>query len=435
MAICTRTFGATTIGTSRFGLAPTTATALLFTSVGVILFGWRIAKPRRLLARCLLDVFQHLEIFRTNQRCGIAEFASTPRSANPVHVVVASPRHIEVEHVADVGDVEAAGCNVTGCQEQNLARAEAIERRHARALIHIAVQRASIEAVLGQRLEQDCNVTLAITENDRVAHRFAADQIAQDLTLGKILAIGAEPEPLGDRLCRCGRRRHFDALRVGQELIDKARDLRRHRCREKQRLALWRQQLADLFDVRDEAHVEHPVGLVDNEDLDAHQHQTAALKMIEHAAGGGNQNVGTAVEFLDLLVHRYAADQQRDVEFVIDTVFLEALRHLGCKLTGWRQDQRARHASTRATTFKSRDHRQHERRRLAGTGLGDAEYIPARHSNGDGLALDRRGDRVSGSIDGCLDLGAETELSEGLRLQKGSSPSPITMHDGHARIA
>ena len=51
-----------------------------------------------------------------------------------------------------------------------------------------------------------------------------------------------------------------------------------------ERLAPRRQQLADLLDVGDEAHVEHAVGFVDDEDLDAHQHDAAALEVIEQAS-------------------------------------------------------------------------------------------------------------------------------------------------------
>ncbi len=73
-----------------------------------------------------------------------------------------------------------------------------------------------------------------------------------------------------------------------------------------------------LLDVGNEAHVEHAVGFVDDEDLDAHQHDPAAPEVIEQAARRGDQHVDAAVELLDLVVQRHAADQQRHVELVID---------------------------------------------------------------------------------------------------------------------
>ena len=177
------------------------------------------------------------------------------------------------------------------------------------------------------------------------------------------------------------------SMRTGivEELVDEARDLGRHRRREEQRLPARRQQLADLLDVGNEAHVEHAVGLVDDEDLDAHQHDAAALEMIEQAAGRGDQHVDAAVELLDLIVHRHAADQQRHVELVVDAVLLEALRHLGGEFARRRQDQRARHARPGAAGLEPGDHRQHEGGGLAGAGLGDAEDVAAGHGDRNGL--------------------------------------------------
>ena len=78
----------------------------------------------------------------------------------------------------------------------------------------------------------------------------------------------------------------------------------RHRCREEQRLPSRRQEFADFLDVRNEAHVEHPVGFVDDQDFDAHQHDAAAPEMIEQTPGRRDQHVDATVELLHLIVHR-----------------------------------------------------------------------------------------------------------------------------------
>ncbi len=116
-------------------------------------------------------------------------------------------------------------------------------------------------------------------------------------------------------------------------------DLRRHGGREEQRLPARREQLADALDVGNEAHVEHAVGFVDHQDLDAGEQDLAATEVVEQAARRGDQHVGAAVELLELVVERDAADQQRHGEPVVDAVFLEALRHLGRELAGGRQYQ------------------------------------------------------------------------------------------------
>ena len=86
-----------------------------------------------------------------------------------------------------------------------------------------------------------------------------------------------------------------------QERIGKAGDFGRHGGREEQSLTRERHELADALDVRDEAHVEHPIGFVDDQDLDRIQEQAAALGEVEQAAGGGDDHVGAARD-LGLLI-------------------------------------------------------------------------------------------------------------------------------------
>ena len=70
------------------------------------------------------------------------------------------------------------------------------------------------------------------------------------------------------------------------------------------------------LDVGDEAHVEHAVGFVDHQKLDAGQQQLAALEMVEQPAGRGDQHVDAARQLHVLVVEGHAADQQRHGELV-----------------------------------------------------------------------------------------------------------------------
>ena len=157
--------------------------------------------------------------------------------------------------------------------------------------------------------------------------------------------------------------RDLDADRVGQERVGEALDLRRHGRREEQRLAGEGQQLADALDVGDEAHVEHAVGLVDDEDLDAGQQELAALEMIEQAAGRGDQHVDAAVELLVLVVEGDAADEQRDGQLVVAAVAVEVLLDLRGEFARRLEDERARHARAGAALLEQGQHRQDEARR------------------------------------------------------------------------
>ena len=187
-------------------------------------------------------------------------------------------------------------------------------------------------------------------------------------------------------------------------------DFRRHGGGEEQRLAGERNQLADALDVGDEAHVEHAVGLVDDQELDAVEQQPSALVMVEQAAGRRDQHVDAAGELGILIAERDAADDQRDVELVVDAVFGKALFDLGGEFARRLEDERARHAGAGAALLQHGQHRQHEGRGLAGAGLRDAEHVAAGEHVGNGLILDRGGGLVTGRRDGGENFFGQAEM-------------------------
>ena len=203
---------------------------------------------------------------------------------------------------------------------------------------------------------------------------------------------------LGDGLGAWTRARET-STRTGlcRKAVGEALDLGRHGGREEQGLAREGQQLADALDVGDEAHVEHAVGLVDHQHLDAGEQQLAALEMVEQAARRGDQHVDAAVDLAGpASLEGHAADEQRHRELV------HACRSVSKFSATWAASsrvgsriERARHAGAGAALFEQRQHRQHEGGGLAGAGLGDAQHVAALEGGGDGLRLDGRGGRVT----------------------------------------
>ena len=197
-----------------------------------------------------------------------------------------------------------------------------------------------------------------------------------------------------------------------QERIDEAGDLGRHRRREEQRLPGERHQFADPLDVRNEAHVEHAVGFVDHQNFDAGQQQLAAIGKVEQPPRRRDQHVGAASDFRFLIAERHAADQQREIELVIDAVFGEGFLDLRGQFARRLEDQRARHARAGAALFEPRQHRQREGGGLAGAGLGDSEHVAPFEGVGDGLFLDWRRRVVSRQFDGFEHFLAQAEFIE-----------------------
>ena len=81
------------------------------------------------------------------------------------------------------------------------------------------------------------------------------------------------------------------ARRVVRVLLRDAAGLAVERRAEEQRLAVARALRDDAVDGRAEAHVEHAVGLVEDEDLDVAQAERAALQQVLEAARGRDDDV------------------------------------------------------------------------------------------------------------------------------------------------
>ena len=120
----------------------------------------------------------------------------------------------------------------------------------------------------------------------------------------------------------------------GGELAGRALE----RGREEERLALARRLGDDPADGRLEAHVEHPVGLVEDEDADALQRDRAARDQVLEPARRGDDDVG-AVGGLDLGAEADAAVDGGDLQVARAGDRVELVDDLAGQLAGRRQDQ------------------------------------------------------------------------------------------------
>src|SRR5690606_7766928 len=112
-----------------------------------------------------------------------------------------------------------------------------------------------------------------------------------------------------------------------------------HSCRKEQRLAFFGQACDDAFDIMYKSHVEHAIGLVEDEIPDILKRNMALLHQVEQTAGSGNQNIDAFAQLIDLTDLRHAAKNDEVTQFQKSTVGLEAVADLNGELTCWGQDQ------------------------------------------------------------------------------------------------
>jgi hypothetical protein len=188
----------------------------------------------------------------------------------------------------------------------------------------------------------------------------------------------------------------------------------RHGGREEHGLPLLWQPREDPSQVGDEAHVHHPVGLVQHEDLDAVEPSQTSLAVVEQAPRRGHHDFIAGLEGLllaghaDTAVHVYGAQVRAAGE--PRTLF----RGLGRDLTSGREDQRSRPAV--AAAVETLNQWQQEGGGLAAPRLRRGDDIAAGKRKGDYFLLDGRRCVEAHLISGPKKLGGETEVTEDWRF-------------------
>jgi len=108
-------------------------------------------------------------------------------------------------------------------------------------------------------------------------------------------------------------------------------------------LFIRRRLLEQEFDVVDKPHLQHLVALIEHEELERLEIQRAALHVIEHASRRADDDVGAALQALQLrCVALSAVDRQHMEARHLRRIFLERLGHLDGELARRREDQRLR---------------------------------------------------------------------------------------------
>src|SRR6185503_17979835 len=99
------------------------------------------------------------------EREGVAGTSGAAGTADAMDIVLGVDWHVEIEDMRHVVDIETARRDVAAHQQRDFIALEGVERLRARRLVHIAMERAGVEAVLLERFVEDVDVALAIAED------------------------------------------------------------------------------------------------------------------------------------------------------------------------------------------------------------------------------------------------------------------------------
>ena len=264
------------------------------------------------LAGGALDGAQHADLARGDEENGIAGAPGAAGAADAVHIGLGVVRDIVIDDVADAGDVDAAGGDVRGDDDVEGARLQLLDDAFAHLLVKVAVERGGGIAAGGEFVGQFDGGGLGADEDDGgVEILLDLEDAGQRVELVQAADLPVDLTGGGDRRRR---RPDPDLARVGQVLLRDAADRVRHRGREQRRLALFRGALEYPFDVVDEAHAQHFVGLVEDEGLQVVEAERLALEVIHDTARRADDDVRAARQLLELDRVALPAVDRQDVE-------------------------------------------------------------------------------------------------------------------------
>src|SRR5438128_4115338 len=340
-----------------------------------------------------LDAAEVPFVLRSHERNRLSGRFHPRRPAHPMHVVGRDRRHVVVDHVGDALDVNPARRDVRGDEHLVSPAPEARERRLPLALAAVPVDPRDVETRLADLAGHPVRAPLRADEDEDGHHVLPAEETDEERRLE---VLGDRVDLMANRRRGPVRRGHGNADGIAHDRPRERLDLRSHRRGEEEGLSLPWEGVDDPPDVREEAHVEHPVRLVEDEDLEPAEIDVAAGHVIEQAAGGRNNHIDACAEGVLLCRHADASIDRMAVDSGALRKPTEGDLDLGCELARRREDEGPRPA--RGLFHESLEDRKEEGGRLPGARLRCTDHVAIGEDRRDRLFLDRCGRLVSEAV-------------------------------------
>mmetsp|Transcript_40503 Transcript_40503/g.103728 ORF Transcript_40503/g.103728 Transcript_40503/m.103728 type:complete len:298 (-) Transcript_40503:1225-2118(-) len=239
-----------------------------------------------------------------DERRGNASLAAAARSTNPMHVVLDLARHVVVDDVLNVGEIQTLGSHIRGDKHVLLPPLECIDGLKALLLSFVAMDGNGLHTLAKEVLVDDVDIHLVFREDqhrrggllqafqqvDDLRLLFHVLYFLDDIQVGGAGAADVDGDGLDKRtLCKCP-------------------DLHGHGRAEHQRLPLAAKVTQDLSDILLKAKVHHSVSLIQAKIPAAVQRHALLVQQVLQAPGSGHDDVAPAAQDVCLRADVDAAD-------------------------------------------------------------------------------------------------------------------------------
>src|SRR5437764_6275538 len=340
-------------------------------------------ESRDFLADETFDCLQRRQLRATHEREGVADALSAPRAPDEVHVIFRVLGHIVIDNMTHASDVESARRDIGRHHHFVLAALKAFERFDPFPLRPVRMQYRNGVLPLLQLVRDAISAVLGPAENQRAVEIRPFEQSHEQVEL---LLGGHRIYGMGDGFRRRPAHADFHQSRITQHPRSQTFDLRRQRGREKKSLSVRRDFLNDPAHVREKTHVQHPVYLVEYENVYGLQRGRALFQQIEQPSRRGSKNVHATLEFLALFPVTDATMHERDSQICESPIIAKRRLNLRGQFPCWLEHQ----TSERAVLCQQRQDRKSKRSGLTGAGLRGSDQIFTGKDNWERAKLNRR---------------------------------------------
>ena len=323
-----------------------------------------------------------------DQRDGQAFIAGATGATDAVHVVVATARHVEVDHQVQAVHVQAAGRHVGGHQNLGPALLHAVDGQLAVLLVLVAVQHEHF--VLGghQLAVQTVGLHLGVGEDDRLVVGLVGQQPVHQ-TLFVVVVVGGD-DLLTGAFVELANAVELQVQRIAQHAANHfAQAGTAGGGGEQHGLLTVAALTGQTLHVLGKAHVEHAVGFVEDQHFNVIQFQVAGVQLFEHPPRGADQDVRHLAQHGGLHLEVFTAGDHPRLDKGELGEALDFLEGLLGQLAGRQQDQRTDGDALLARAHQAVEQRQHERSGLAAAGLRGYPQVTPFQRRRNGRCLDR----------------------------------------------
>ena len=242
----------------------------------------------------------------------VARLAGAGGTTGTVYKGLRVSRRLDLHHKLHAADVYATGGHVSGHHDAHIAGIKCGEVAITLVLVQVAVQLGGRNAVLRQVLGELLGLELGAGEQDATA--FARGEHAHEFVL--VAARGLE-HVVGHQVRFGGGRIDLVHLGIMQEGVHHFIHAVIERGGEQHVLGVGRDLLKQSLDRRQEAHIGHFIGLIDDHDFDGRERERLLAQQVLKAARAGDHDIGAGLQIADLVdvldaaVHRGGVHAER----------------------------------------------------------------------------------------------------------------------------